>query len=200
MKGFWDERYKAEVFAYGTEPNKFFEDQLKHYNGVGKILLPMEGEGRNAVFAATLGWQVTAFDFSTEGQKKALKLANENNVNIEYLVHSVEDFKAITDTFDMVALIYTHLPESLRKPFHLKLSESLKPGGLLTVEAFTPAQIGLKSGGPQDAGLLYTLELLRSDFKDLTEIFGQETTVHLTEGLYHRGEAQVVQWVAKKAT
>ena len=99
----------------------------------------------------------------------------------------------------MISFIYAYLPEILRKPFHLKLMELLKPAGLLVIEAFTPAQIGSKPVGPQDADLLYTMEVFLSGFKALIEIFGKETKVHLTERIYHSRDVQVLQLVAKKS-
>ncbi|MGB0432101.1 MAG: hypothetical protein ACPGLV_16620, partial [Bacteroidia bacterium] len=83
MIDFWDKRYGADEFAYGTLPNEFLKEQLKNYSE-GSILLPAEGEGRNAVFAAKQGFEVTAFDMSTAGQKKALQLAKSQKVEIDY--------------------------------------------------------------------------------------------------------------------
>jgi hypothetical protein len=74
----WDERYKQQDFAYGVTPNNYLKDQLIKLQ-TGKILFPAEGEGRNAVFAAKLGWIVSAFDISIEGKKKAMQLAKSEH-------------------------------------------------------------------------------------------------------------------------
>ncbi|MCU0373551.1 MAG: SAM-dependent methyltransferase, partial [Ignavibacteria bacterium] len=91
QKNFWNERYASPDFAYGTEPNDFFKREISKLVP-GKLLLPGEGEGRNAVFAAIKGWDVTAVDFSEQAKIKALKLADENNVKINYLVSPLEDY------------------------------------------------------------------------------------------------------------
>lgn len=85
----WDDRYSSEEFAYGKEPNNYLKEQLEKLNP-GAILFPAEGEGRNAIFAAKLGWNVSAFDISEEGKNKALKLAEANNVSIDYQVGELE--------------------------------------------------------------------------------------------------------------
>jgi len=85
MQQFWDERYAAPAFAYGTEPNVFLKAQLNKMTP-GSILFPCEGEGRNAVYAASLGWGVSAFDYSVSGRDKALMLANQQDVDITYQI------------------------------------------------------------------------------------------------------------------
>jgi hypothetical protein len=88
MKAFWDERYAAKEYAYGTTPNLFFKEKIEKIEKRGLALFPAEGEGRNAVYAAQLGWKVEAFDISDSGQRKALALAKEKEVEIEYSVVS----------------------------------------------------------------------------------------------------------------
>ena len=73
---FWNERFGKEEFIYGTEPNQFFKEQLQNLE-IGTLLLPAEGEGRNAVYAATQGWEVSAFDISEQGRVKAIFLAKQ---------------------------------------------------------------------------------------------------------------------------
>lgn len=198
MKEFWNERYQLTNYAYGTEPNTFLKEHLDDLKPPGKILFPMEGEGRNAVYAALLGWDVHAFDFSEAGREKALHLSKSNDVVIDYNILSAENFKGSNSTFDAIALIFTHLPTDIRKPFHLELYKSLRPGGLIILEAFNPLQIGLPSGGPKDINLLYSLQMLKQDFPAMETKFGEELAVELQEGEFHSGPAQVVRWVAKK--
>lgn len=76
MQDFWNERYNREEYVYGEAPNEYFRQQLQTLTP-GSILMPLEGEGRNGVYAAGLGWQVDAFDMSTEGKRKALQLAKK---------------------------------------------------------------------------------------------------------------------------
>jgi len=99
MTDFWNERFGAEEYAYGTAPNQYYKEQLDKLLP-GKILFPAEGEGRNAVFAAKLGWQVTAFDPSIEGKRKAEKLATENSVSIDYRIDNYENVSFPANHFD----------------------------------------------------------------------------------------------------
>ena len=88
MKDFWNDRYGRAEYAYGKEPNVFFKEQLDQLQP-GKILLPAEGEGRNAVYAAEKGWQASAYDWSENAYKKAMQLAEEKKVNIDYQICSL---------------------------------------------------------------------------------------------------------------
>jgi SAM-dependent methyltransferase len=198
MKEFWNTRYADAQFAYGTEPNAFFKAQIDALP-VGKILLPSEGEGRNAVYAASKGWEVVAFDYSAEGKQKAMQLAEKQGVTMRYIVADAAEFD-IDETFDVVALIYAHLPPSVRKAFNAKIPTFLKPNGLLIVEFFTPNQLLNKrlSGGPKDLSMLYDIALLRAEFADLTVLKADELTIDLSEGAYHKGLGDVVRFVAIK--
>ena len=137
MKNFWDERYAENEMVYGYKPNRFLEEQLDDLS-TGKILLPAEGEGRNAIYAATKGWQVTAFDFSAVAQQKALQWAEKNNVGINYKVSDMLQYNAEPNSFDVIALIYVHMKPEVRSAFHQKVITWLKPGGKLILEAFNP--------------------------------------------------------------
>ena len=108
----WNERYSKQEFAYGEEPNNYLKEQLEKFT-VGTILFPAEGEGRNAVFAAKLGWTVSAFDISAQGKNKALRLAESNNVKIDYQVGELNSLHYADNHFDAIALIYAHFPAQL---------------------------------------------------------------------------------------
>lgn len=198
MKDFWESRYREENYAYGLHPNVFYSKQLKKIKPSGSILLPMEGEGRNAVYAAKLGWTVDAFDFSAAAKSKALKLAEKESTSINFTIASAEDFIPKAEQYDAVALIYAHLAPDLRRNFHRKLTESLKPGGNLILEAFTPAQLAHSSGGPKKEDMLYTGKMLRKDFENLEIVLLDETEIELEEGEFHRGLAAVVRLLARK--
>jgi len=196
-KQFWDERYKEAEYAYGKSPNSFLFQELKKLTP-GKLLLPFEGEGRNAVAAARLGWLVTAFDQSVEGKKKALLLALENQIEIDYLVGELNQLEINEENYDTIGLIYAHLPDSERKEFHRSLVKKLKPGGYLILEGFHIKQLGKSSGGPKHEDMLFTKEILLSDFKDLLIISLIDLEIDLEEGVYHKGKAHVVRMVAKR--
>lgn len=198
MKEFWDERYAAKEYIYGTKPNAFLVAQIEEINPVGKILFPCEGEGRNAVFAALNGWSVEAFDYSKSGRDKALQLANEHQVEIDYQLADATLFDFGIEKYDVVAFIFAHFPENLRKVIHHKAIQSLKKGGHIILEAFNPTQINNNSGGPKDVSMLYTEEILLEDFKKLTMLTLTTEQLILYEGAYHQGIADVVRMVARK--
>lgn len=197
MKDFWNERYQQDAFIYGKKPNTFFAEHILLIEPA-KLLLPAEGEGRNAVYAAGLGWEVTAFDFSEAARAKAQKLAAEANAKIDYRIAQATDFETDDASFDVVALIYAHLLPQLRKVVHRRVVKWLKPGGRVILEAFHPRQLQHSSGGPKNPEMLYDQAMLRDDFSSLKEIMLKEQTIHLSEGNYHQGEAEVVRYIGKK--
>ena len=197
MKEHWDERFSAETYIYGTLPNNWLAAKLDELTP-GKLLLPAEGEGRNAVYAAMKGWQVTAFDQSVEGKKKALKLAVEKGVDIEYNIHDLTEFEDKKEQFDAIALIFVHMSSEIRQTVHQKLINSLKPGGHLILEAFTTSQLKNKTGGPRSEHLLYECEQIKQDFISMELIERSELTVHLDEGPLHQGEANIIRLFARK--
>lgn len=198
MKEFWNERYQELELAYGDAPNTFFKQELDKIATPGKILLPLEGQGRNAIYAAQKGWHVVAFDFSESGKASALELAKRFNVEIDYRIDTMEDFNATTNEFDVIALIYAHLPENNRESNHRKLTSFLKSGGTFIIEGFEKSQLNYTSGGPKKESMLYSKELLSSDFSSLDIVICSHEIVHLNEGKYHEGKASVIQFVGKK--
>ena len=199
MQEFWEKRYGESVYAYGKEPNAFFQQFLETYpEKPGKLLLPGEGEGRNAVYAASLGWVTQAFDYSTEAKAKALALAAEKQVRIDYSVSEVADFDFAEEQFDLVGLFFVHLPPELRQFLHRQVARSLKPGGKVVLEAFSPAQLAFDSGGPKKVEMLYDRDTLASDFADLHLERLEEQQTELSEGPYHSGPAAVTRLIGKK--
>ncbi len=191
MENFWNSRYSKQEYAYGIKPNDFFAKQLKQLTP-GKLLLPAEGEGRNAVFAAKLGWDVTAFDTSSMGKKKAIQLAEKNAVNIKYEICSFDQFESSLDYFDCIALIYAHITDGNRQKYHRKLIQYLKSTGVFILEAFSKEQISNQSGGPKNIEFLYSKDELEVDFNMLkVDINLLET--NLSEGTSHNGKANIIQ-------
>jgi hypothetical protein len=197
MKEFWDERFADEEFVYGTDPNEWFAFHLENLKP-GKAFFPAEGEGRNAVYAARKGWQVHAFDFSESAARKAGKLADKNGVNLSYMVCGWEEFPWKPGTYDLVVLSYVHLPPEARKKLHQKVIESLKAGGTVLLEAFSPKQLHYRSGGPKNPDWLFSLSDVKNDFFGLNIIQLREELVELKEGPGHNGEASVVRMQALK--
>lgn len=202
MKTFWDDRYRSKEFIYGEAPNVFFASKIGQQNP-GKILLPAEGEGRNSVFAAKLGWNVSAFDWSEEGRKKAEKLAGREQVAIEYLVCDMDHVDYKKESFDLLGLFFAHFPETARPDYHRKLSSYVKPGGKLILEGFAKAHLELsrtnpKAGGPRDEGMLFSREMIRDDFPDFQWELLEEVTDFLHEGTFHVGKSALIRAVGKK--
>lgn len=193
----WDVRFSDEGFFYGKNPNAFFAGFIKRSEKQGRLLLPGEGEGRNAVFAAGQGWAVDAFDSSRVARNKALKYASDERVEINYNLLDIASFSPIYETYDLIALVFVHLPDGMRKRFHHQIIESLKPGGSVLIESFAKEQIHNHSGGPPDEKLLYSMEILKSDFRDLKIMQLCQQHQHLDEG-HHHGMADLVRLIAKK--
>lgn len=195
---FWDERYSSEEYVYGTEPNQFFKEQIDKISVPGKLLLPGEGEGRNAVHAAKMGWQVDAFDQSSAGKLKALRLAEANNLTINYSIVDLAKFTPQKKYYNCAAIIFVHFNSEERKSFHQKIVEYLKPGGILILESFSKNQLGKSSGGPQNLEMLYSIEEIKNDFKEMRMILLEEKNVLLNEGDKHGGDASVIRYVGEK--
>ena len=197
MKEKWNERFAGEEYIYGTKPNEFFKQNLQELKP-GKILLPAEGEGRNAVYALKQAWEVMAFDFSDEGKRKALLLAEKNQVELDYHLLTWQTFSCMYCDFDAIGIFFFHLPEAQRRYFHQVVYDWLKPGGHLIAEFFSKKQFGMTSGGPQDTDLLYSVEELKKDFEQLEIQQLEELEVVLNEGKGHQGEAWVIRLSATK--
>jgi len=198
MTNIWNERYSKEEYVYGEEPNVFFAMQLnKLQNGI--IILPCEGEGRNAVYAASQGWIVKAFDSSDAGKTKAMQLASNKGVTIDYEIADAVTVNYPESSVEAVAFIYAHFPQAIRKQIHQKAISWLKPGGKIIIEAFNPAQLQNTSGGPKDVSMLYTEEFLRGDFQGLNIELMQTLQTTLQEGKYHQGKADIIRFVGSKA-
>jgi SAM-dependent methyltransferase len=197
-KDFWNQRYAAEAFVYGEAPNTFFAETL-HRMQPGKLLLPAEGEGRNAVYAATQQWQVTAFDVSETAQQKCWQLAARHGVAIQFDVADAASYPFGTKEYDAIGLIFAHFAPALRWQIHQQVAAALKPGGTLMIEAFSPAQLHYTSGGPKEISMLYTASTLRQDFHSLRILYCEELLTTLDEGPYHQGTAAVVRLIAQKS-
>jgi 2-polyprenyl-3-methyl-5-hydroxy-6-metoxy-1,4-benzoquinol methylase len=198
----WNDRYSKEEFAYGEQPNKYLKEQLEKLNP-GTILFPAEGEGRNAVFAAKLGWKVEAFDISVEGKNKALRLAETNNVTIGYQIGKLPTLNFATEQFDAIALIYAHFPAEIKSLYHKTLDKYLRKGGLVIFEAFSKNHLEYIAknetvGGPKDIEMLFSIDEIKSDFDNYEIIELEEKVIELEEGLFHNGESSIIRFVGRK--
>lgn len=198
MNQFWDERYAPERYYYGKEPNEFLKFCVDS-NTPGRILLPGDGEGRNSVYAASKGWEVYSFDQSAMGRKKALQLAAEKGVSINYDVCDLDDYTLDENAYDMIALIYVHLFPGQRILSHKRFIDALKPDGKLVMEVFSKKQFGKSSGGPKQMDLLYDVDELKVDFALLDISRAEEMTVFKDEdSVGHHGEAEIIRFIGTK--
>lgn len=195
---FWDQNFAAAGYQYGTAPNAFLVWQAPRLPPQAEVLVPGDGEGRNGVWLAQQGHRVTAMDGSSVGLLKAQALAAERGVALHTVLGDLAHWAPPPASFDAVVLTFVHLPPAIRAGAHRRLAAGLRPGGLLLLEAFHPQQLQHSSGGPKDAAMLYSPELLRADFGDtLDELLAWQGEVTLDEGPGHQGKAHVTRWVAQ---
>lgn len=198
----WNNRYQEEHYAYGKGPNLFFKEWLYKIEP-GSMLMPADGEGRNGVFAAQLGWKVTSLDLSTAGKSKALKLAEEKHVTMEYIVGDLEQLGFEKESFDAIGLIYAHFAADRKSLLHKKLDNYLKPGGIIILEGFSKKHLELntldpKVGGPKDIDMLFSKAEIAADFEDYESLILEEAEAFLNEGEYHIGKSAVIRFVGRK--
>ncbi|PKQ62336.1 hypothetical protein BZG02_13280 [Labilibaculum filiforme] len=197
MKEMWDRRYAEAKNIYGEKANSFFE---KHLDTIepGNLLLPGEGEGRNASYASRRGWEVDAFDYSSQAVENAKQFFVKQDVHVNMYAESILDHPSVVEKYDLVAMLYLHLPSEHRSIAHRFLADSLKPGGTILIEVFSKSQLGRKTGGPQNEDLLYDLSEIKRDFEGFTFPVLQEVEINLSEGELHNGNAMVIRFVGRK--
>ncbi|HSQ63491.1 MAG TPA: class I SAM-dependent methyltransferase [Polyangiaceae bacterium] len=195
----WDERYGQPGFIYGTEPNDFLAANAeRHLPPKGEVLSLAEGEGRNAVFLARLGFRVTGVDGSRVGLEKAQRLAQERGVRIETVVADLAGYDLGKERWDGIVSIWCHMPTEQRARLHRSVVAALKPGGVFLLEAYTPTQLEYKTGGPATTELLMTLAAVREELAGLELVVGEEKLREVHEGSYHDGMSAVLQVIARK--
>jgi 2-polyprenyl-3-methyl-5-hydroxy-6-metoxy-1,4-benzoquinol methylase len=188
----WNERYSEPGFAYGTAPNEFIASEANRIPK-GKILSLAEGEGRNAVYLASLGYEVTGVDGSEVGLHKAQELAAENSVTITTIHADLSEFKIEPERWDGIIACYCHVPSTIRVPLHQAAVQGLKPGGVFVLEAFSKEQLNYNTGGPQSLDMLMSLDDLKQELAGLKFIHAVQIEREVREGNRHTGLASVVQ-------
>lgn len=197
MKEFWEERYREAQFAYGTEPNDFLRS-IAIGEGL-KVLCLAEGEGRNGVYLAGLGNDVTCIDYSEEGLKKTRQLASQNGVEVSCICADLGEMNLAENSWDVVIGIFAHFPSRVKQHIWPQIYASLKPGGMLILEVYDQEQLRFGTGGPQQPDLLYSkeeLEQLLGNQFDQLHIEKVYREVH--EGTYHNGASATLQVLATK--
>jgi SAM-dependent methyltransferase len=196
---FWDQRYSAEDLVYGEAPNEFLASVSRRFPRGGGALDIGAGEGRNALFLASLGLSVLAVDQSEVGMRKAQRLARERGLSLQTQAVDLQEFDAPAGSFDVVSSIFVHLPTSLRAVVHKRVGSWLKVGGVFVLEAYAPDQMVRNTGGPKDPALLAPLEVILAELEGLKIEHQGALVRNVSEGQFHTGEASVVQVLARKA-
>lgn len=199
---FWNKRYGDSDYAYGTEANQFLTQQQHRLKPGMKTLVVGDGEGRNGVWLASQGLDVLSVDLSPLGLKKAEELATQRQVKIETECADLTSWNWPKAAYDLVVTIYVHFAPEVRQRMHESMLETLKPGGLLILEAFNLKQLQYQteydSGGPKIPEMLYTPEMLQQDFTGGKILELRETITELCEGQYHQGKASVIRLILQQ--
>ncbi len=195
----WQSRYGAPEYLFGKAPNYFLASCKALLPKAGKALAVADGEARNGVWLAEQGLDVVSIDFSEAAQAKAAALANERGVKIALVHTDVHAWDYLPDAFDVVVEIFTQFSvpaERARKWAGMR--RTLKPGGLLIVQGYTPKQLQYGTGGPKEIENLYTRAMLEQTFGDYRDIKIVEEEREMHEGSAHGGMSAVIGLTARK--
>lgn len=198
MKEFWNERYAADGYIYGTAPNDFLKEHIDAFPAGGRILSLAEGEGRNAVFLAQNGLEVIGVDYAAQGRIKALDFAAQQNVEIDYQIADLTEYNVGRSQWDGIIWIFCHLPSHDRRSLYQKAKEGIKSGGTFLLEAFNERQIDHDTGGPKDPDLLISCAELEDAYTGWEALHSVETNRPFDEGSGHKGTGYVTQFIARK--
>ena len=196
----WDQRFSSEEYAYGKEANIWLSERISPINPPlnNRALFPADGEGRNAVWAARIGWNSEVFDLSIVGKQKCQLLAEEHGVSVNYEVDDLELREFPDEIFDLIACSWFHTPSEIRKVHMPRMLHSLKSGGHFVMEGYDTSQMPLHSGGPKSLDLLFDLdevleELIGEKAPQMHIIHTAVTSTVLDESELHKGQAMVVR-------
>lgn len=199
-RAMWDERFSQPELVYGERPNGFVQAQTFRLKPGMKVLVPGDGYGRNGIWLAKRGLQVHTVDLSPVGVERAREAAQAAGVQMTIEAADLSTWNWPFGEFDAVVSIFLHLPPEARTKIHAAMLHALKPGGIVILQAFSPAQLQHSSGGPKQADLLYTAALLLQDFAGAEPLLLEETEIQLDEGHMHCGTGAVVQAVLRRAS
>jgi len=195
----WNKRFEGEGYLFGTEPNAYLREQAFRWRPGSQLLCVADGEGRNSVWLAAQGMVVDAFDISEVGVAKARKLAAMSGVSVEYSVADCDSWPWPTDTYDGIAAIFVQFADpTMRERLFANVIRSLKVGGLLVLQGYSPKQLEYKTGGPSLLSHLYTEEMLRTAFASTELLELRAYDADLTEGTRHRGRSALIGLVARR--
>ena len=188
----WNNRFSGDGWAYGKEPNEWLKIRIQPGNR--KALVPADGEGRNAVYIASLGYETTVFDLSDVGKSKCAILAKEKSVQVDYQVDDIATRGFKNEYYDLIACSWFHIPWELFAIHYPRMLKSLKPGGDFICEGYHTSQLELNSGGPKSLDLLWDLDEVMDVISDGFDVIHAEVeSIELDESDLHRGPAKVVR-------
>lgn len=196
---FWDERYATDDYIFGTAPNMFLISQSSLILSGMRALAIADGEGRNGVWLAEQGAHVHSIDFSMVALEKARRLAEERRVTLEFEQVDVLNWDWPEETYNLVAAIFIQFaPPPERDRIIEGIRRTLKSGGLLILQGYTPKQLEFGTGGPPYAENMYTADLLHKWFGDWDIKHLNEHESFVNEGSHHHGMSALIDLVARK--
>ncbi len=197
---FWNERFDKEEFIFGKEPNEYLVEQAAHYLKPGSsVLCIADGEGRNGIWLAKQGMNVTGFDVSDIALAKAKQFAQDNQTNIKYSLCDTDGFDWQANSYDAVIGIFIQFADpAMRSRIFQQVQQALKPGGIFILQGYTPKQLEYKTGGPVLLEHLYTEEMIRELSHGLEILNLHCYEKELSEGARHAGMSALLGMVAKK--
>ncbi len=198
LAAFWNARYAGEDYAYGTEPNDFLVAQAALLPAGLPVLCLADGEGRNGVWLASRGFEVTSVDVAQQGLDKAQALAQRAGVSLRTVRADVMQYELGENRWGAIVSIFLHLPQRARAAVLARCVRALAPGGVLVFEAYGKRQPEFGTGGPPEPELLARLDDVIDELAgcEIVHRFDGVRAVH--EGAHHSGDAHVVQVVARK--
>lgn len=195
----WNARFAAGHYIFGTEANAWLREQAHHIAPTSRVLCVADGEGRNSVWLARRGHRVDAFDIAEAGIRKARALATGAGVSVNFAVADGDALRWPAALYDAVVAIFIQFADpAMRARLFANMVHTLKPGGVLVLQGYTPQQLEYKTGGPPFVENLYTEPLLREAFTGLEVLALREYEEVLTEGTQHAGRSALIGLVVRK--
>lgn len=195
----WNARFQGNTYLFGTEPNHYLRRQAHYWKSGDRVLCVADGEGRNSVWLAKQGLEVDAFDISEVGVHKGHALADTRNVAVHFSVEDCDSRAWIDDKYDGIAAIFVQFADPpMRERLFQNMMRSLKPGGIMVLQGYTPKQLEYKTGGPPFIDHLYTSAMLQAAFANLQILDLREYEDDLSEGTQHHGRSALIGMVARK--
>ena len=200
-EAFWSARYRdaGDDYLFGTAPNSFLASQAAYFGAGMSVLSVADGEGRNAVWLAEQGCQVTATEISPVALEKAAKLARGRKVDVDFVQADILNWDWPQAAYDAVVGIFIQFATPAERPRQMAgMKQAVKSGGLLFLQGYTPKQLEYRTGGPSAVENLYTADLLREIFADWEIVLLREHEDVIEEGSAHIGRSALIDLVARK--